>query len=53
MDIEQLQQRLAEIENERKWIKRAIKVIEDGQEFQSKPESGGPFVSTTSTGNFT
>ena len=53
MDKKQLEVRLKTIEEERKWLKRAIKVIEDGEKFQTKPEPGGQAVHSTTTGSST
>lgn len=51
MDRKQLESRLEEIEDERKWLRRAIKVIEDGEKFQTKQESGGQAVPSPTTGS--
>lgn len=47
MNIDELNKRLAVIDEERKWIKRAIKVIEDGEKFQTKETDKGEDVQST------
>ena len=51
MNIDELNKRLAVIDEERKWIKRAIKVIEDGEKFQTKEADKGEDVQSTGTGS--
>jgi hypothetical protein len=51
VDKKQLESRLETIEEERKWLKRAIKVIKDGEKFQTKPQSTGSPIPTASKGS--
>lgn len=50
MDKGELEKRLDRLEQERKWLKRAIKVIEDGEKFQTKETPDRKSIQATTAG---